>query len=97
MALTKQDIHHIADLARLALTPEEEERFLAQLSSILEYVSQLQEVDTASTEYQYQVEGLKNVTAQDEVAVCDEDVRKRILQAMPDRIGDLLKVKGVFP
>ena len=96
MALTKQDIHHIADLARLALTPEEEERFLTQLSSILEYVSQLQEVDTDATEYQYQVEGLKNVTAKDEVIVCDEDVRKRILQAMPDRIGDLLKVKGVF-
>lgn len=96
MALTKQDIHHIADLARLALTEDETERFFTQLSSILEYVSQLQEVDTTTTEYQYQVEGLKNVTAIDEAAPCDDAIRKRILEAMPDRIGDLLKVKGVF-
>ncbi|MBI4272692.1 Asp-tRNA(Asn)/Glu-tRNA(Gln) amidotransferase subunit GatC [Candidatus Uhrbacteria bacterium] len=96
MPISRKDIQHIANLARLALSPEEEERFENQLSSILEYVSQLQEVDTVQGEYQYQVEGLKNSMDQDEVRVCDEDTRQGILAAFPERAGDLLKVKGVF-
>ncbi len=96
MAISRKDIQNIADLARLALLPEEEERFESQLSSILEYVSQLQEVDTSESEYQYQVDGLKNSMDKDEVRKSDEETRARILAAFPERAGDLLKVKGVF-
>ena len=96
MPISRKDIQHIADLARLALLPEEEERFESQLSSILEYVSQLQEVDTSDDEYQYQVAGLKNSMDQDEVRESDQDTRMRILAAFPERAGDLLRVKGVF-
>lgn len=97
MELTKKDIQHIASLARLALTPNEEDQFSAQLSSILEYVSQLQEVDnTLPDDYQYPVEGLKNIMDTDEVRECDEETRKRIIDSFPQRVGDLLKVKGIF-
>lgn len=96
MPISRKDIQHIANLARLALLPQDEERFESQLSSILEYVSQLQEVDTSPSEYQYQVDGLKNSMAQDEVLVCDDKTRQGILAAFPQRAGDLLKVKGVF-
>ncbi len=47
MALTLEDVRHIARLARLQLTPAEEERFAAQLSDILEHVARLQAVDTS--------------------------------------------------
>jgi aspartyl-tRNA(Asn)/glutamyl-tRNA(Gln) amidotransferase subunit C len=96
MAISRKDIQHIAELARLALLPEEEERFESQLSSIVEYVSQLQEVDTSAHEYEYQVEGLTNSMDEDEVRPCDEETRQQILAAFPERAGDLLKVKGVF-
>jgi aspartyl-tRNA(Asn)/glutamyl-tRNA(Gln) amidotransferase subunit C len=46
MSLTIQEVDHIAQLARLELTTEERERFRDQLSAILDYFTQLQELDT---------------------------------------------------
>ncbi len=96
MALTQKEIEHIALLARLELTDEEKEKFANQLSSVLDYVGQLQEVDTTAVLYEYQVEGLENVMDPDDVRPCSDDTRQLILQNMPDRAADLLKVKGVF-
>jgi aspartyl-tRNA(Asn)/glutamyl-tRNA(Gln) amidotransferase subunit C len=47
MSLTVDEVRHIANLARLQLTPEEERRYAQQLSSILESAARLLEVDTA--------------------------------------------------
>jgi len=47
MAISKEEIQHIANLARLELSPAELDRFRIDLSSILEYIDQLQEVDTS--------------------------------------------------
>ncbi|MFA9403382.1 MAG: Asp-tRNA(Asn)/Glu-tRNA(Gln) amidotransferase subunit GatC [Anaerolineales bacterium] len=47
MSLTVDEVRHIANLARLKLTPEEERRYAQQLSSILESAARLLEVDTA--------------------------------------------------
>lgn len=96
MALTQKDLEHIASLARLELTEEERERFTSQLSSILDYVGQLSSVDTSGVTYHYTVEGLANVMSSDEVDPCSQACRDALLAAMPDRAGDLLKVKGVF-
>jgi aspartyl-tRNA(Asn)/glutamyl-tRNA(Gln) amidotransferase subunit C len=46
MTLTRAEVDHIALLARLDLTDEEKIRFQQQLSDILEYVAQLQKLDT---------------------------------------------------
>ncbi|NMC81085.1 MAG: Asp-tRNA(Asn)/Glu-tRNA(Gln) amidotransferase subunit GatC [Chloroflexi bacterium] len=46
MTLTLAEVEHIAELARLELTPEEKERYCQQLSDILEYAARLQSVDT---------------------------------------------------
>jgi len=48
MSLSLKEVEHIAKLARLELTREEKERYRAQLSAILEHVTQLQKLDTAS-------------------------------------------------
>ena len=45
--LTKEEVEHIAQLARLHLTDEEKERYREQLSDILAHVAKLQELDTA--------------------------------------------------
>jgi aspartyl-tRNA(Asn)/glutamyl-tRNA(Gln) amidotransferase subunit C len=47
MSLTPQDVLNIAHLARLALREEEVPRYARELSSILDLVQQLQQVDTA--------------------------------------------------
>lgn len=96
MVLTKKEIEHIALLVRLELTDEEKEMFANQLSSVLDYVGQLQQVDTTNVSYGYQVEGLENVMDADEVVPSGDATRNLLLTAMPARAGDLLKVKGVF-
>jgi aspartyl-tRNA(Asn)/glutamyl-tRNA(Gln) amidotransferase subunit C len=47
MSLTLEQVRHIARLARLRLTAEEERRFAEQLSAILDYAERLKRVDTA--------------------------------------------------
>ena len=46
MPLTIQDVEHIAKLARLQLTEEQKERYRGQLSTILDHIAKLQELDT---------------------------------------------------
>ncbi|HEY46402.1 MAG: glutamyl-tRNA amidotransferase [Anaerolineae bacterium SM23_ 63] len=48
MALTIEEVRHIAQLARLTLTSEEEHRYTEQLSDILDYAGRLSKVDTSA-------------------------------------------------
>jgi aspartyl-tRNA(Asn)/glutamyl-tRNA(Gln) amidotransferase subunit C len=47
MTLTLEEVDHIAELARLRLTPEEKERYREQLSAILDYAARLLALDTS--------------------------------------------------
>lgn len=46
MPLTHQEVEHIAKLARLELSPAQEELYRQQLSSILDYIAKLRQLDT---------------------------------------------------
>ncbi|MBI5598868.1 MAG: Asp-tRNA(Asn)/Glu-tRNA(Gln) amidotransferase subunit GatC [Deltaproteobacteria bacterium] len=46
MPITKKDVEHVAELARLALTEEEKELYTGQLQRILDYVETLSGVNT---------------------------------------------------
>lgn len=48
MAVERFDIHYVADLARMALSAEEEQRLAGQLGNILAYVEQLKAVDVSN-------------------------------------------------
>ncbi|HVO19423.1 MAG TPA: Asp-tRNA(Asn)/Glu-tRNA(Gln) amidotransferase subunit GatC [Anaeromyxobacter sp.] len=50
MSLSLEEVRRIAALARLRLSPEEEERFAGQLSAILDHVRLLEELDVAAVE-----------------------------------------------
>ena len=47
MILSREEVEHIAELARLELTDEEKSRFREQLSDILDYAARLQTIDTS--------------------------------------------------
>ena len=68
MKLTREDVLHIALLARLGLTEAEVERLRKQLSNILENFEILQQVDTADIPPTAQSIALQNVMRDDEVA-----------------------------
>lgn len=67
MSLTLAEVAHIAELARLELTPEETERYREQLSAILDYAAILQKVDTSAIPPTATVLPLRNVMREDRV------------------------------
>jgi len=67
MALTREEVLHVANLARLSLAPEEIELFTRQLNDILAYVQKLQELDTTGVEPLAHVIPVFNVFREDVV------------------------------
>lgn len=65
MRISKEEIEHIASLARLSLTEKEKELFGSQISSILDYVEKLNELDTKNVEPTSHVLPLSNVIRDD--------------------------------
>lgn len=63
--LTSADIRHLAALSRIAINPEDEEIYRQQLSAILQYVEQLNQIDTSGLEPTSQVTGLTSVSRPD--------------------------------
>jgi aspartyl-tRNA(Asn)/glutamyl-tRNA(Gln) amidotransferase subunit C len=50
MAITRQEVDHVAHLSRLALTEAEKDLFVEQLTAIVSYMDKLNELDTADVE-----------------------------------------------
>lgn len=96
MKLTPAEVRHIAELARLKLTPAEEEKYATELSAILSFVGQLQEVSLTDTAPTAQVTGLQNVWRDDVVQTIDEATRLKLLAQFPERRLDLLSAPAVF-
>lgn len=95
MSLTKEEVKHIAKLARLEMTDEETEKFSVQLSAILEDAKKLDEVDTDNVEPVAQITGLENAQFKDEVNACD--YTDELLGQSPNGTEDrMIKVKNVF-
>lgn len=65
MRISKEEIEHIASLARLYLSEDEKELFGSQLSSVLDYMEKLNELDTKDIEPTSHVLPLSNVMRND--------------------------------
>jgi aspartyl-tRNA(Asn)/glutamyl-tRNA(Gln) amidotransferase subunit C len=93
MKLTLAEVEHIAELARLDLTPEEKERYRQQLSAVLEHASRLQEVDTSQIPPTSSVLPPRSVLRND-VAI-EFPARKELLDAAPCKEGNQYRVPPV--
>ncbi|OGC77378.1 MAG: asparaginyl/glutamyl-tRNA amidotransferase subunit C, partial [candidate division Zixibacteria bacterium RBG_16_40_9] len=67
MAITIQDVEHIAQLARLRLTEEEKLRFQKELGKIIEYFDQLKKLNTEGVSPTTHVVPLENVLREDKI------------------------------
>lgn len=92
--LTKAEVEHIAKLAQLELTEKEIKKFQKQLSDILDYVSQLDELDTAGVESTSQVTGLENVFREDETK--PSLTQKEVLSGAKKKHNNFFKIKAIF-
>ncbi len=94
MAIKKEDVEHVARLARLALTDAEKELFAGQLAHILEHMEQLKRLDTSKVPPTSQVLGLKNVFREDVAAPFPKT--ESLLANAPDREAGYFKVAKVI-
>jgi len=94
MRLSLEEVDHIATLARLGLTPEERERFRDQLTSILDYVNVLNQLDTSRIPPSAQVIRFENVTRPDVVQA--SLAVEQVLANAPAREDDYFRVPPVF-
>lgn len=93
--LTPEQVKKIAKLGRLHLTDAEVEKYSKQLSAILDFANQLNEVKTDGVEPIAQVTGLTNVTFEDELGSCN--LQEKLLgQAAMPVAGNMIKVKKVL-
>lgn len=79
--ITKDDVKHVAKLARLELTEEETEKYSEQLGNILKYVEQMNEVDTTGIEPMPHAVPVTNVTREDEVKY--EQTKEELMKNAP--------------
>lgn len=89
-----QQVQKIAYLARLNITPTEEEEFAPQLNSILEYFEQLSELDTKNVPPTTRAIKLSNIARNDSSTVYSD--RESLLGEAPEQEGDFFRVPQIL-
>lgn len=90
----KFDVNHVAKLANLTLTEAEKKKLQAQLGETVEYVEELEEVNTDGFEPVSQVTGLENITRDDVIksSLSQADALKNAKSTY----NGFFKVKGIL-
>jgi len=94
MSLTNQQVHRIAQLARIELAPGDEERIRDQLNGIFTLIEQMQAVDTAGVEPMSHAVDLSQRLRED--CVSEPDMRERFQAIAPDVEAGLYLVPKVI-
>ena len=94
MKLSREEVLHIAALAKVGVTDADVENFREQLSNILENFSALQKLDTSGIAPTAQSVALQNVIKCDDVQKSMS--QEEVLANAPEKEGDFFKVKIVL-
>jgi len=94
MALTIEEVRHVAHLARLRLSEEELNKLQIDLSHILDHIDMLKEVDVSDVPATAQVTDLANIVRDDEVR--PSMPREDVLANAPDQRDGMFRVKEIF-
>lgn len=94
MKISKDEVNHVAHLARLEFTGEEAEKFASQLNQILLYMEMLNRVDTNGIEPMTHAIAQQNAFRED--AVTPSLGRDKTLSNAPDTRGDFFRVPKVI-
>ena len=92
--ISADDVRKVAKLARLDLAEEKIATYTGQLERILDYVDQLQAVDTDGVPATTRAVEVVNVTRED--TVVPTDVREQLLDEAPLREGDFFRVPKIL-
>ncbi|ANS75805.1 glutamyl-tRNA amidotransferase [Paenibacillus yonginensis] len=94
MSIQAKDVQHVAKLARLNLTNEEQEKFTEQLNAILQYAEKLNELDTENVPPTTHVLHLSNVMRDD--VVQESLPAEKVFRNAPEEEDGQFKVPAVL-
>ncbi|GGA50665.1 Asp-tRNA(Asn)/Glu-tRNA(Gln) amidotransferase subunit GatC [Paenibacillus physcomitrellae] len=94
MSIQAKDVQHVAKLARLNLTNEEQEKFTEQLNAILQYAEKLNELDTENVQPTTHVLHLSNVMRDD--VVQESLPAEKVFRNAPEEEDGQFKVPAVL-
>jgi aspartyl-tRNA(Asn)/glutamyl-tRNA(Gln) amidotransferase subunit C len=94
MKISRDEVKHVANLARLRFDEGELEKFTDQLNAILTYIDKLNELDTSEVEPTYHVLDLVNVFREDQVQ--PSLPREAALANAPERADGFFQVPRII-
>ena len=95
MEVNQETIAHLAKLSNFALTNDESKRLVTDIKGILDYISQLDELDVSGVEPTYQVFEMENVWREDEILPQEAD-REALLNLAKEVKDNQVKVPKVL-
>ena len=94
--ITSDDVRKVAKLCRLEIPDDDIEKYSNQLEGILEYIAQLERIDTLNVPPTTRAVEVVNVFREDIIASSSSDVREKILEQAPQREGEFFKVPKIL-
>ena len=95
MEINCETIEHLADLSNFSVSDTENKSLQKDLTEILKYISQLDEVDVTGIEPTYQVFEMENVWREDEI-IPQEALREDLLALTKEQKDNQIKVPKVL-
>jgi len=95
MEIKREDILHLADLSEMSLSEDNVVSLEKDLQGIINYISQIGELDTEDVEPTYQVFEMENVWREDEILPQDAD-REQLLALTKEEKDNQIKVQKVL-
>ena len=96
--ISKEEVKHIAKLARLGLTEKETEKLQGELSSVLDYIEKLKEIDILGVEPTSHSVLVENIKREDKPETSNNKAQmpKKLLDLTPNKKERYLKVKSIL-
>lgn len=94
--ITVEEVKHLAKLANLNLTAEQLNKIPRELSSVIDYMSKIQSLNTTGVIETSQVTGLENIFREDEIEKKRMFSQEEALSNAKDTYNGYFKVKAIF-
>ena len=94
--ITSDDVRKVAKLCRLEIPEDDIEKYSNQLEGILEYIAQLERIDTLNVPPTTRAVEVVNVFREDTIVSSSSDIRDKILDQAPQREGEFFRVPKIL-
>ena len=94
--ITSDDVRKVAKLCRLEIPEDDIEKYSNQLEGILEYIAQLEKIDTLNVPPTTRAVEVVNVFREDTIVSSSSDIRDKILDLAPQREGEFFRVPKIL-